>query len=60
MDIQKELITTKENWMATVQRANDHQAEFNKLQIQIRQLEGRYALLEELVKEASNEDAPKN
>lgn len=63
MDLKEELKQTKERWIAIGQRLGELKQESDNLQVQGRQLEGRYALLEQLVKEEeakANENKPKN
>jgi len=51
MDLQEEFKLTKERWIALNQKLGELNQEMQAAQIQVRQLEGRYALLEEQIKE---------
>lgn len=65
MNIKEELKATKEKWIAIGQRLGELKQESDNLQVQGRQLEGRYHLLEQLLaeeeaKEKKDEAQPKN
>lgn len=63
MNLQEELKLTKERWIAIGQRLGELKQESENLQVQGKQLEGRYALLEQLIKEEeakANEAKPEN
>lgn len=57
MNLQEELKATKERWIALGQRLGELKQESDNLQVQARQLEGRYALLEEQLKEEQTKSA---
>ena len=55
MDLKEELKTTKERWIALGQKLGELQQEIQNIQVQARQLEGRYQLLEEQLKEQESQ-----
>lgn len=51
MNLKEELKLAKERWIALGQRLGELEQEKASIQVQARQLEGRYQLLEEQIKE---------
>lgn len=59
MNIQEEMKLTKERWIALGQRLGELKQESEQLQVQARQLEGRYALLDEMLREEEKQNGNK-